>query len=295
MLLRHGDDGFGVARDSVAHVAAFEADETDAAFGHPAEVTEEELVGVGAAGVDFHAGVTALETADGELIGHHALGCFLGFVGDGESSVDTAGAADVEFALGLGVEVEEVVAVELAFLQAEGTGHASLLVGGDEGLEGSVLDSLAGENSHDGGYAHAVVGTESGVASIHPVTDNLGLDGVFFEVVLLAGTGLGHHVHVGLQNDGMDFFHALGGGLAENDIANGVDTAGYFVLFGPVDKEFAHFPFMLRGARLTGKRVEVFPQLFGCEVFNCFCCHSCFYFRLIFFLLKGKCKGTNKK
>ena len=238
-------------------------------------MAEHQFVGIGAAGVDFHAGVTAFETADGELVGNHAFGGFLGGVGDGHGGVDTAGAAHVEFALGLGVEVEEVVTVKFTLLQAEGAGHAGLFVSGDEGLEGSVLDGFAGEDSHDGGNTHAVVGTEGGVVGIHPLTNDFGFDGVFQEVVLLAGTGLGNHVHVGLQHHGVHVLHAFGGGFAHDDVAHAVDTAGNFVLFSPIDEEIAHNLFVFRGTGAFGQSVEIAPQLFGFKVFNC---HSVYWF-----------------
>ncbi len=232
-------------------------------------MAEQELVGIGAAGIDFHAAVTAFETADGEAVGHHSFGGLLGVVGDGHGGVETAGAAYIELAFGFAVEVEQVVAVQFAFFQAEGAGHAGLFVGGDEGLEGAVLGGLASEDGHDGGHAHTVVGTEGGVAGVNPVADYLGLDGVFLKVVFLAGTGLGHHVHVGLQHYGMDFLHAFGGGLAEDDVANAVDAACNLVFLCPVDNESTHFFFVFRGTRLASEGVEVAPQLFGFKVFDC--------------------------
>jgi hypothetical protein len=97
---------------------------------------------------------------------------------------------------------------------------------------------------------------------------------------------------MGLKDDGMYFLHAFGGGFGENDVANGVYAAGYFVLFGPVDKEFAHFFLMFRRTGLTGEGIEILPQLFGFKVFDTFNCHSCCILRLILFLSNGKCKGT---
>ena len=275
VLLGEGDDGFGVARDGVAHVAALDADQAQAALGNPAQVAEDQLVDVGAAAVDFHAAMAALEAAEGQLVGHHALGGLLGGEGDIDGGIDTAGAAHVELALGLAVEVQQVVAVQLAFLQAEGTGHAGLLVGGDEGLQRAVLDGLRGEDAHDGGHAQTVVGSEGGVVGIHPVAHNLGLDGVLQEVVLLAGTGLGHHVHVGLQHHGVHILHAFGGGFAQNDVAHLVHAAVNLVLFCPVHKEFTHNLFVLRGTGALGESIEIAPQLFGFEVFDC---HNKVYF-----------------
>ena len=138
-----------------------------------------------------------------------------------------------------------------------------------------MLDGLAGKDGHDGGHAHTVVGTKRGVAGIHPVTHNLGFYGVFLKVMFLAGTCLGHHVHVGLEYHGVHFLHTLGGGLAQDDVANTVDAAGNLVLLGPVHKELTHFLLVFRGARLAGEGVKVTPQLFGFKVFDC---HNVFVF-----------------
>lgn len=268
VLFGHCEDYFGVAGDGVAEGSAVDADEADAAFGNPAEHAEHDFVGVGAAGVDFHAAVAAEEAADGELVGAVAFGCGLGGVGDAHGGVDAAGAADIEFALGFGVEVEEEVAFEFAFLEAEGAGHAGFFVGGDEGFDGAVLDGLAFEDGHCCCYSEAVVGAEGGVACVDPTINDLGFDGVFEEVVDFACAGLGNHVHVCLEDDGTAIFHAFGGGLAHDDVADGVDTAVDFIFLCPVDEEFADGFFVLGGTRATGKGIEIAPQLFRFKIFD---------------------------
>ena len=245
VFFRESDDRFAVARNSVAHVAAIDADKTEATFSHPAKMAEEKLVDIGTAGVDLHTGVATLESAEGELVGDIVLGGFLGGVGYRHGGVDAASATNIELALGLGVEIEKELALKFAGLETESTGHTCFLVGGDESLEGTVFDGLGLEDSHDGGNAKAVVGAEGGIASVYPITNDFGLDRIFQEVVLFASAGLRHHIHVGLKDNRATFLHSLGGGFGHDNVSNLVDTAVDFFAFCPLDEEVADSLFML--------------------------------------------------
>ena len=89
------------------------------------------FVGVAAALVDLHAGVSAAQAGDDHLESLVALrhGGFLVFEGD--VGVETAGAAHVELAFRLGVEVEQDLALEDTGLEGLGTDHPSLLIHGE--------------------------------------------------------------------------------------------------------------------------------------------------------------------
>ena len=245
VFFRESDDSFAVARDSVAHVAAADANEAESTFSHPTEMAEEEFVDVGAAGVDFHTRVAALEAAEREFVGAVVLGSLFGGVGYRHSGVDAAGAADIEFAFGFGVEVEEELTLEFACLEAKGASHASFLVGGDKSLERAVFDGFGLEDSHDGGNAKAVVGAEGGIASVNPVIDDFGFDRIFEEVVHFTCASLRHHIHVGLKDNRATFLHSLGGGFGHDNVSNLVDTAVDFFAFCPLDEEVADSLFML--------------------------------------------------
>ena len=142
MLFRHGENHLCVARDGITHVAAAHAYQTDATLGNPAYVTEHDLVGVAASAVDLHSGVTALQATDGELHGAVFLRSRFGLVRDGHGGVYAAGATHIQLALGLRVEVQQVVALQHAFLKAKSAGHAGLFVCGEKSLQRTVLDGL---------------------------------------------------------------------------------------------------------------------------------------------------------
>ena len=125
-----------------------------------------------------------------------------------------------------------------------------------------MFDGLALQHSHGSSHTQAVVGTQSGVARIYPTVNNLGLDGVFQKIVHLAGTCLGHHVHVGLQHHGAHILHTGSGGFPHDDIANVVHMAFNFVLLCPVNEIIAYSLFVLRGAGATGEVIEITPQFF---------------------------------
>ena len=252
-------------------------------------MTEQQFVDVGTSRVDLHARVATLQTSQGNLVGHVAFGRFFGAVGDAQSGIHAAGTTHIQFALGLAIQVEKVVAFQLAFLQSESTGHTSLLVSGDKSLQGTVLYRLAGKDSHDGGNTHTVVGAQRRVVGIHPITHNLGLDGVFKKVVLLAGTGLRHHVHVGLQHHRTHFLHSFGRCFAQDHIAHSVNAAGYLVLLRPAYEIFSHGFFVFRRTRTFGESIKIAPQLFGFKIFNG---HDKIILWLLLLFSVDVCKGS---
>jgi hypothetical protein len=67
----------------------------------------------------------------------------------------------------------------------------------------------------------------------------------------------------------MHLLHAFGGGFTHDDVAHGVDTAGYFVLFSPFHQEITDDFFVFGGTRTFGQSIEVAPQFFGFKVFDC--------------------------
>ena len=98
-------------------------------------------------------------------------------------NVDAAGRADDELAPVLGVEVQQDIALQFALGQVVGTIHARLLVGSDEGINGTVLQILGLHNGHDGGNAQTVVGAEGRALGLYPFAVNPRLDGVGLEIM----------------------------------------------------------------------------------------------------------------
>lgn len=268
LVFRHGDEGFGLAGDGVAQVAAVDGGETHTIFiGTLPEDAVEQLVGAGTTAVDVVAAVATHQTAyldEKSLValdGGHQLVVELG------GGVDAAGAADAVLALVFVVEVEEDLALEPALAEAVGAGETRLLVHGDEGFECGMGDFLVLEDGEDGGDADAVVGTEGGAVGREPRTVQHWLDGVFHEVELLAAVLLADHVHVSLQAHAGALLVALAGGLADEHIAQLVALGLETVLLAPVHEVGRDALFVLRGARNLHDFTEPVPHALWFESF----------------------------
>ena len=193
----------------------------------------------------------------------------LGLVVEGDVGVQTAGAADVELALGLGVEVEQDVPLEQVLLQPEGAVHAGLLRGGEERLDGTVAQRVVLEHGQNGGYADAVIGAERRAVGRHPLAVDVGLDGVLLEVEDLVVVLLRHHVEVGLQHHALAVLHPLRGGFAHVDVVARIFAALEPERTGHVEHVAADLLLVRRGARNADDFGEMFPdkrRFEGCQI-----------------------------
>ena len=133
--------------------------------------------------MDLQAGVPAAQPLDSDAYGGiGSIGLSLLIVERG-GDIDATSRTDDKLPPVLTVEVQQDVALQFAFGQVVGSEHASLFVGGDEGVDGAVLQVFSLEDGHDGGYAQSVVGTECRSVSFYPFAVNPRLDGVSLEVV----------------------------------------------------------------------------------------------------------------
>ena len=82
--------------------------------------------------------MSAFEAVEGELYGDVGVGCFDACVLESGCDVNAAGAADVYFAEGFGVEVEEHEAFEDVGFEGRGASHACLFLAGGEYFEWAV-------------------------------------------------------------------------------------------------------------------------------------------------------------
>lgn len=122
--------------------------------------TEQQAVGVGALVTYLDSRVSALQSLDlypvSLIAGRRRR---LGGVRQFDVRIQSSGAAHIEFALGLGVEIEQDVAAEQSRLQSERAVHARLLGGGEESLYRSMLDSVVLQHRECRCNADTVVGT----------------------------------------------------------------------------------------------------------------------------------------
>ena len=224
-VVGNGNDKHAVARDGVMKLAAVELSEADALIlGHLGkEEAAQQLDGVGTLLVDVVARVAthkALQLGTHEEVACRHLRAPEGKLGGGVAS---SGTGNEDFALVLGVEVDEEVAGHEACLHALGTCQPGLFVTGEDALDGAVLDVVGSQQRQLHRTAYTVVGTQRGSLGGQPLAINIGLDGVVVEVYLVVHQLVAHHIHVALQDDRLAVFHTLGGWFADNDIACLID------------------------------------------------------------------------
>ena len=222
-LSGYGNDCTCFAWYCVSQAAAFDRGEACFVVRYRVfEETEEQFDGIGALQMDVAAGVPAFAALERDFQRDIALLGGNRFEVEGRGSVHTSGAADIEFAFGLGVEVQQGLALEPSSFEVESTVHACLLIDGNEHLQGRVYDALVCEDSQCRSHADTVVRTEGSAVGGYPlgVVLNVRLNGVGLEVEDFVSVLLGNHVHVSLQNDSRVVLHARTGGLANQHIAD---------------------------------------------------------------------------
>ena len=210
--------------------------------------------------------MAALEALDGEL---EALAAGRGVVFtviESSRYIQAAGASYAQLALFLGVQVEEDVSLEDAGLQGIGAVHAGFFGIGGEHLDGTVLDGRIFDGGEGKGQADAVVCAQGGAVCGDPLTVHVGIDGILEEVVAAVGGFLGNHVHVALEDDALAFFHAGGGGDADDDVGDGA----FAVLDGlkavglaPAYQILHHLFLVIGRAGQLSECVEILPDYFG--------------------------------
>ena len=126
------------------------------------------------------------------------LGRLLHRTGKGGDGVDAPGTADEQLALVLGVEVEQIFALQHPFAQLESSRETGLLVDRKERFQRPVLGLRVDQHGQRGGHADAAVGPERGPLGPHPPVGDVGADGVVVEIELHVGILLADHIHMRL-------------------------------------------------------------------------------------------------
>ena len=176
---------------------------------HPAQ----QHTAVGAALVDLRAGVTAHQTGDGDLQHRGAEGT----AGYGQAAVSpgTAGTADGENALVLGVHIQHPAALQHGDVQPLGAVHAGFLVHGEDGLDGRVGQGIIVQNGHGHGHGNAVVAAQGGAPGGNGVALQHQVQALDSHVLGAAGLLFADHVHVTLEDHRLRRLIA-GGGVPED-------------------------------------------------------------------------------
>ena len=114
--------------------------------------------------------------------------------------------------------------------------------------------------SHGKRYAKAVVRSEGCALGAKPFAVNPGFNRILDKIVDDVGVFLGNHVHVSLENHGLEVLVAGSCRDAHDDVAGLVGEGLDLVLRSPVEQELAYDFFVLGRAGAAGKGIEVIPH-----------------------------------
>ena len=209
------DPGLGLAGDGVVLLPAVEGDEPDA--GQAGQAPGQHPVGVGNVLVDLRAGVAAGQAGYGE--GKDIAGGGLRRERDVQVAPGASGTAHGEDPLGLGVDVQQVFALEIGAVQGRGSQQADLLVHREHRLQGRVGDGVIIQHGHGHGHGNAVVAAQGGAPGPDPVPVHHQLQAVLGEVVVHAGLGNAHHVQMALEHHRRVVLIARRGVLPDDHVA----------------------------------------------------------------------------
>ena len=219
---RNRDDRTCLAGNSIAQAPAFHSSEARLVISHRVfEEAEEQLDGIGTLQMDVAAGVPAFAALERDFQRDVAFLSSHRFVVESSRSVHAAGAAYIQFAFRLRVEVQQGLALQPAAFEVERTVHARLFIHGNEHLQRRVYHTLIREDSQSRCHADAVVCAEGGAVGGYPlaVVFHICLNGVGLEIEHFIAVLLRHHIHVPLQNHTRVVLHARAGGFANQDVA----------------------------------------------------------------------------
>ena len=143
-------------------------------------------------------------------------------VAEGGVGIDTAGAAYVELALTLAVEVQQVLAFQPSGFQIISAVHACLFIYREERLQRRMDSVFVCQDRHRRRYADTVVRTQRRTVGGHPfaVILDIRLDSVFLEIKHLVAVLLRHHIHVALQDHTRMTLHACRRRLADQHVTD---------------------------------------------------------------------------
>ena len=235
----NGDLRLCLGGDGVVLQAALGQDQAKLGVpGHLAQRAAQEHGGVAPAQADALAGVTAPQAADRQA----PDAALVGLPPEGQDAVGpvAAGAAHGEDALALGVQVQELAALEVRGVQALGPQHADLLIGGDEDLQPGVGQTVVIQDGESHGHGDAVVPAQGGALGPDPVLIAAEVQALSRHVLSAAGDLLADHVQVALEDQGGGGLVAGGGLLHDDDVVVPVPAAGEAPGLGEVHAPVGH-------------------------------------------------------
>ena len=136
----------------------------------------------------------------------------------------SAGTANGENALRFGVDVDEAAAAQVKGVQFIGSGHAGLLVDGQQYLQGRVGDGIAVQHGKGHCHSNAVVAAQGGAPRLDPIPVHIQIQRVFQKIVADAAVLHADHIQVALEHHRRMVLISRRAILPDDDIAHRVLT-----------------------------------------------------------------------
>ena len=281
---RHRHDGPGLARDRIAQPASVDARQAQAEclLGH-FEQAEQNEVRIAPLQHDLDAGMAALKPLHLDEESRRGSGYGFFFIGKSHRRIKPSGAAHVQLALGLRVEIDQYVAPQHSAFQPVRADHAGLLGGGDQRLDRTVLDIVRFQHGQYGGHAHAVVSAERRTVGLHPFAVDISFDRIADEIERLVTVLLRNHVHMRLQDDSLAGLHARGRRLAHDHVARRVGLGLDAVRVRLGEQILANRILVMRRTRHAGYLVKLLPHPAGRKLLQILFHNRCLRWALPYF------------
>jgi len=253
--------------DGVVGVATVHLGDAVLGAGHGNVVLEEHLDnphgGVGTTNLDIAAAVATLEVLNGEGVVLEASSLVSTGHGEAEDTIDTTSAAEGDLSPILRVDVDQVLGVlgkKLALLEAKSTDKTSLLVDGEENLDGTVLDGLVLGDGKACSNTTAIITTKSGLGSTKKFAIDVGNKRISLKVELkISGLG-GNHIKVSLKDDARKILLALGGRDSNANIAKLISLHGAAELLADFLSPSRNLLGVVRRTRDLSQCKEILPN-----------------------------------
>jgi len=216
----------GVRGDGVVSIATVHLGKMELCTSHGDVVLEEHLNnphgGVGAANLDIATTVATLEVLNVQGVVLESRVLLGAGHGEAEDTINTTSAAESDLSPVLRIDVDEVLGIlgkKLALLKAKSTNKTSLLIDGEEDLDGTVLDGLVLGDGKACGNTTAIITTKSGLGGTKKFTIDVRNKRISLKVELkISGLG-GNHIKVSLKNNTRKVLLALSGRDSNANIA----------------------------------------------------------------------------
>ena len=129
------------------------------------------------------------------------------------------------------------------------TSQTSFLITCENTLDRTMLDVVAVEDGEFDGTTDTIISTKCCALRFHPLTIDIGLDGILVEIKLHIHEFVAYHIHVTLEDDGLSVLQASGGRLADDDVARLVNNSLQVVAFTKLLQVLNHLLLVLGRAR----------------------------------------------